>query len=219
MTTYPSQRRRYVSAYSGSETRAEHAVCRTIQTGNILRIISGTLKGKKLHPFEGKGIRPTSDRSREAIFNILSDRVPGAVVLDLFAGSGALGIEALSRGADKATFIDMAPAAVSLLGKNLRACRLEDRGRIISWNIERNLNCLQSPDRPYTLIFLDPPYHKGMLLKALTHLKKCKALASGACLVLEHGHVDELPLTMADFGQLDQRRYGKTLVSFLSYMV
>ncbi len=184
-----------------------------------MRIISGTLRGKKLHPFQGKGIRPTSDRTREAIFNILSDRVPGAIVLDLFAGSGALGIEALSRGADMATFIDMVPAAVSLLDKNLHACCLEDRARIITWDIERNLDCLQSHGHPYTLIFLDPPYHKNLLLPALTHLKRCKALAPGACLVLEHGDVDELPLAIADFRRLDQRRYGKTLVSFLSYMV
>ena len=184
-----------------------------------MRIISGTLRGKKLHPFQGKGIRPTSDRTREAIFNILSDRVPGAIVLDLFAGSGALGIEALSRGADMATFIDMAPAAVSLLDKNLRACFLENRAHIITWDIERNLDCLQSRDRLYTLIFMDPPYHKGLLLNTLSHLKKCKALAPGACLVLEHGNIDELPLSIADFKRLDQRRYGKTLVSFLGYMV
>jgi 16S rRNA (guanine966-N2)-methyltransferase len=184
-----------------------------------LRIIGGTLRGKKLHPFHGKGIRPTSDRTREAIFNILSDRVPGAVVLDLFAGSGALGIEALSRGADMATFIDMAPAAVSLLEKNLRSCKLKARARIISWDIERNLNCLQSHDRPYNLIFLDPPYHKGMLLPTLSHLKTNRALIPDACLVLEHGSPDELPLPIADFGLLDQRRYGKTLVSFLAYMV
>jgi 16S rRNA (guanine966-N2)-methyltransferase len=184
-----------------------------------LRIISGTLRGKKLHPFQGKSIRPTSDRTREAIFNILSDRVPDAIVLDLFAGSGALGIEALSRGADMATFIDMDPAAVSLLDKNLCACFLENRAHIITWDIKRNLDCLQSHDRPYTLIFMDPPYHKGLLLTTLSHLKKCNALAPGACLVLEHGKADELPLAIADFKRLDQRRYGKSLVSFLGYMV
>ncbi len=184
-----------------------------------MRIISGALRGKKLHPFEGKGIRPTSDRTREAIFNILSHRVSGAVVLDLFAGSGALGIEALSRGADRATFIDMAPAAVSLLEKNLRSCCLQERSRIVSWNIERDLNCLQSHELQYTLIFLDPPYHRGLFLPAMTHLKKSRAMAPGACLVLEHGDADELPLPIADFGLLDQRRYGKTLVSFLGYML
>jgi 16S rRNA (guanine966-N2)-methyltransferase len=184
-----------------------------------LRIISGTLRGKKLHPFHGKGIRPTSDRIREAIFNILFDRIPGAVVLDLFAGSGALGIEALSRGADKATFIDIAPAAVSLLKINLHSCCLEERARIIPWDIERNLNCLQSHDLRYNLIFLDPPYHRGMALPALTHLKKSHAMTPGACLVLEHGDADELPMPFGDFGLLDQRRYGKTLVSFLTYMV
>ena len=184
-----------------------------------MRIISGTLKGKKLFPFQGQGIRPTSDRTREAIFNILFDRVHGAVVLDLFAGSGALGIEALSRGADMATFIDKAPAAVSLLKKNVHACRLEDRSRIISWDIERDLKCLRSHDSQYNLIFLDPPYHRGMAPRALSHLKECRAMKPGACLVLEHGEADELPLPLDDFRLLDQRRYGKTLVSILMYMV
>ena len=184
-----------------------------------MRIISGTLRGKKLHPFQGKGIRPTSDRTREAIFNILFDRVPGAVVLDLFAGSGALGIEALSRGAGMATFVDLAPVAVSLLKKNLRSCRLEDRARIIHWDIERNLNCLQLHGLRYNLIFMDPPYHSGMASKTMTHLKNSRAMTPGATLVLEHGDAGELPLPLADFELLDQRRYGKTLVSFLIYMV
>jgi len=190
-----------------------------LEASKALRIISGILRGKKLHPFHGKGIRPTSDRTREAIFNILYDRVAGAVVLDLFSGSGALGIEALSRGAGMATFIDMAPAAVSLLRKNLRSCGLEERARIIPWDIERNLNCLQSQGLQYNLIFLDPPYHRGMALTTLTHLKKSQAMTPDACLVLEHGEADELPMPLAAFGLLDQRKYGKTLVSFLRYMV
>jgi 16S rRNA (guanine966-N2)-methyltransferase len=153
-----------------------------LETSNALRIISGTLKGKKLHPFHGKGIRPTSDRTRGAIFNILS-------------------------------------AAVLLLEKNLRSCCLEERARVIPWDIERNLNCLQAHGLQYHLIFLDPPYHSGMALTALTHLKKSQAMTPGACLVLEHGEADELPMPLADFELLDQRKYGKTLVSFLTYMV
>jgi len=184
-----------------------------------LRIISGSLRGKKLHPFQGQGIRPTSDRTREAIFNIIADRIPGAIVLDLFAGSGALGIEALSRGAKMATFIDIAPGAISLLKNNLRSCRLEEHARIFPWNIERNLSCLQTHDIQYDLIFLDPPYHKGLALPALTHLKIMQAMIPGAYLVLEHGSIDELPIPLADFELLDQRRYGKTLVSFLGYML
>ena len=184
-----------------------------------MRIISGSLRGKKLHPFQGKGIRPTSDRTREAIFNILADRIPGAVVLDLFSGSGALGIEALSRGAKMATFIDIAPAAISLLKNNLQSCHLEDRARIFPWDIEHNLNCLQSHGSQYNLIFLDPPYHKGLALPALTHLKKSQTMTPGATIVLEHGSIDERPTLLADVELLDQRRYGKTLVSFLGYML
>jgi 16S rRNA (guanine966-N2)-methyltransferase len=184
-----------------------------------LRIISGTLRGKKLHPFQGIGIRPTSDRTREAIFNILSHRVQDAVVLDLFSGSGALGIEALSRGSREATFIDISPAAVDLLKKNLHSCGFEDKSRMMVWNIKRNLNCLKSLDRQYNLVFLDPPYHSDLVLPALTHLKNAQTLTQGACLILEHGHMDELPLPLTGYALLDQRKYGKTLVSFLTYVV
>jgi len=184
-----------------------------------MRVIAGTLRGKKLNTFSGKLIRPTSDRTREAVFNILANRVSGARVLDLFAGSGAFGIEALSRGADGATFVDKAPAAISLLKQNLRSCRLETKSRVFLWDIERNLNCLTSANITCDLVFLDPPYHCGLVRPTLTHLANSRVMTPGTCLVLEHGHNETLSLPLTDFDLMDQRRYGKTLVSFLAYMI
>ncbi len=184
-----------------------------------MRIISGSLRGRKLHTFKGTSIRPTSDRTREAVFNILSDRVPGANVLDLFAGSGAMGIEALSRQANTATFVDKATASVALLKKNISACGLGAKSRIIQWDIQRSLACLDAAQQPFDLIFLDPPYGQNLAGPALSHLLKTDALTLDTCLVLEHGRPEELPLPRDHFQLSDRRRYGKTLVSFLSYML
>jgi len=199
----------------------ERRKSRSIKSFNdfTMRIISGSLRGKKLHTFKGTDIRPTSDRTREAVFNILSQRVPGAHVLDLFAGSGAMGIEALSRHAATATFVDKAPAAIALIKKNIDACGLEKKARVIQWDIARSLDCLGSVQMPFDLIFLDPPYGRHLAGSALTHLADSRAVAPETCLVLEHGHAEILHLPSDKFQLKDQRRYGKTLVSFLNYMV
>jgi len=184
-----------------------------------MRVISGSLRGKKLHSFKGTDIRPTSDRTREAVFNIISDRIEGAHVLDLFAGSGAMGIEALSRQAAAATFVDKAPAAIALIRKNIRACGLGAKTRIIQWDIKRNLACLDTSQPPFDLIFLDPPYGQNLADPALSHLLTIGIMAADTCLVLEHAGSEGLSLNRNHLQLSDQRRYGKTLVSFLSYML
>jgi 16S rRNA (guanine966-N2)-methyltransferase len=184
-----------------------------------LRIISGDLKGKKLRTVHGKAIRPTADRLRESIFNILSSRVLEAVVLDLFAGTGALGIEALSRGAESAVFIDSSSKALAIISSNIKSCDLDNRATIIKWNIKYNLNCLKLNVPPFDLIFLDPPYNQNMIKSALIHLDRSGSIKKGACLVVEHSPVEPIPEDLFVFQMKDQRRYGKTLVSFLNYVV
>ena len=183
-----------------------------------MRIIGGTHKGKKLRPFPGKNIRPTSDRLREAVFSILSDRIRGSRVLDLFAGTGALGIEALSRGALEATFVDSEAAAIFLLNHNIQACGITAKARIIQWNILKNLTCIQSGTPEFTLVFMDPPYQKDMIRTTLHHLHNSRALQKGAWIVIEHSTREPLK-DLPAFQLKDARKYGKTLVSFLEYMV
>ena len=184
-----------------------------------MRIISGKCRGKKLNTFYGKNIRPTGDRMREAIFNILSTRVVEAVVLDLFAGTGALGLEALSRGAASAVFIDNHPEAVLLLNKNINACGMIQETRVVKWDIDRNLNCLKEIQPGFNLIFLDPPYNRNLVEPALVHLHKSHALQPGAYIVIEHSLDELLPPDPFGFSLKDQRNYGKSLVSFFQYMV
>jgi len=184
-----------------------------------LRVIAGNLKGRKLAPFKGMGIRPTSDRIRESIFSILSHRVQGAVVLDLFAGTGALGIESLSRGARAACFIDHNPHAVALVKKNVDICRLSDRASIIQWNAAENLNCLRSIPLHFDLVFMDPPYRQNVISSTLSSLCRSGRLEHEASLILEHSAAESLPEIPPPLSLRDQRKYGKTLVSFLTYMV
>jgi 16S rRNA (guanine966-N2)-methyltransferase len=182
-----------------------------------LRIIGGTLKGRKLATIRGKIIRPTADRLREAIFNILADRVENSVVLDLFAGTGALGIEAFSRGAQSVVFVDNSKSAIAVLKKNISTCALHKNATIIKWDILKNLNCIKSINPAFDLVFLDPPYNKDCLKPVLNNLHRNEALEKGACLVVEHSDAEPVPPQMPVFNITDERRYGRTLVSLLYY--
>ena len=186
-----------------------------MQRSHFMRVIGGQLRGKKLHCLSGRVIRPTADRLREAVFNMLGDRVVNAEVLDLFAGTGALAIEALSRGARRAVLVDCSRPAVELMRRNLTACRFDESVRVVQWDICRNLNCLAADPQRFDLVFLDPPYQKEMVDRALETLFKSGALRRNARLVVEHA-ADEAVDPGSGFRIDRQRRYGKTRVSFLT---
>ena len=152
-----------------------------------LRIIGGELKGKRLYSIRGSAVRPTADRLRESIFNILFPCIHGSIVLDLFAGTGAYGIEALSRGAESAVFIDNNKEALSAIKKNLVSCAYDNKARVISWDIRKNLNCLNLiPYSRFDLIFIDPPYDQGLVDLALRHLGDTDSMAKEVMVVIEH---------------------------------
>ena len=183
-----------------------------------MRIIAGALRGKKLAKVPTSLIRPTADHLRESIFNIIADAVPGAVVLDLFAGTGAMGIEALSRGAEWATFLDHSKTAIQLIKRNLSACRLTAASRVVIWDVTRNLNCLQSETRPFNLVFVDPPYNQRCVEPTLTHLARNVFLTKDALIIIEHDPREEIPEDLP-FSITEQRRQPKTVVTFLRTMI
>jgi 16S rRNA (guanine966-N2)-methyltransferase len=185
----------------------------------VLRVIAGELRGRNLHTVAGLATRPTADRTREAIFNILGPGIRGAHVLDLFAGTGAFGIEALSRGAASALFIEMDRQALAVLARNIQGCGLAERAAAIRWDAARNLDCLRHRDPLFRLVFMDPPYRQSLVAPALSHLHSARCLAPSARLVVEHGRDDPLPEPGDAYLLHDQRRYGKTLVSFLAYVI
>ena len=183
-----------------------------------MRIIGGARRGLKLAEV-GEGdaaahLRPTSDRVRESLFNVLSggrhgDPVTGAQVLDLFAGTGALGLEALSRGATRATLVDDGAAAARLISRNIALCRAEDAARHLRLDATRLPPCDVAP---FTLVFLDPPYGRGLGGPALAAALRGGWLAPGALVVWEDATPQTPPtgLTLTD-----QRRWGDTWVGIL----
>lgn len=185
-----------------------------------IRIIGGACKRRRLRTARGHFIRPTSDRLRETIFNILPDAdIVGAAVIDLFAGTGALGIEALSRGAVQAVFVDRHPAALRLIAANLDACGLAPHGRVIKGSIEKNLNCLNRYRAAFGLAFMDPPYQSRLITATLGHLHVSGCMAAGAWIVAEHSAAETLDEIPSGFRLIRRRGCGKTLVSFLRYMI
>lgn len=174
-----------------------------------MRIDAGSHRGVKLVSQDGLDTRPTADRARQAVFNILMntyDAVRGAKVLDVFAGSGAMGLEALSRGAERASFIEMDRSAAEAIKQNIAACKEQPRAQLF-------LNDARKPPRvaanwgPATLIFLDPPYGKDLLAPALEALREAGWIAPDALLVAEMHRKD--PFAAEGFDVLDDREYGK----------
>jgi 16S rRNA (guanine(966)-N(2))-methyltransferase RsmD len=178
-----------------------------------LRVISGNKKGQRLLSLRRRKIRPTSDKVKGAIFNIRGG-VEGEKVLDLFAGSGALGIEALSRGAGEVVFVDDSLASVNLIRRNLGKLGFEDKGKVIKKDV---LGFLGSKNEPFSggfdLILADPPYGKGVCQVILERLSGKKILNPEGIVVIEH-HKKERIEEGKKLVLLKRRRYGDTLVSF-----
>lgn len=179
-----------------------------------MRVVAGRFGGRTLVAPSGSGTRPTPDRVREALFSILGD-VSGARVLDLWAGTGALGIEALSRGATHATFVESGKPAIAALRKNLDALGIRDEARLVVARVESLPRKLEE-HASFDLVLADPPYaavRDGSAPRAIAALVAAGWLAAGAPLVLEHASADAPP-AIAGLVATDSRRYGDTSLSF-----
>ena len=179
----------------------------------IMRIIAGTAKGRRLFAPDNRDIRPTSDRVRENLFNILMPRIESARFLDLFCGSGATGIEALSRGAQHFTFIDHDNAALQLTRRNLELCRLSVDGHLVRASIPQGLS--RQP-HPFDILFADPPYafvdYEGLLHRLI----ELDFAGPDSLVILETSSKTRLPEKVASLCQSQSRRYGDTALTFFS---
>ncbi len=183
-----------------------------------MRIVAGRFRGRALHGPRSGAIRPTSDKLRESLFNILAhsygDPLPGARVIDLFAGTGAFGLEALSRGAEFCLFVDDGAQARALIRENVDALGLGGVTKIFRRDARR---LGEAPSGPkFTLAFLDPPYGKGFARPTLQALDEGFWLAPGALVIVEEAATAEIPAPPV-FHQLERRDYGETQVVFLRY--
>jgi 16S rRNA (guanine966-N2)-methyltransferase len=184
-----------------------------------LRIIGGKQRGRRLAAPAGRETRPSAARLREAVFNILRNDLTGSIVLDLFAGSGALGLEALSRGARRSVFVENRRDAVKVIHANIATCGMQEATETIRRDIRRGLDCLAGQPEPFDLVFIDPPYGQGLITPALSGLVSSGCMQLGALIMIEHGVDDPLVLPERSLVAADHRRYGKSLVSFVRFMV
>ena len=179
-----------------------------------MRIIAGEKRGLLLQTPQDMSIRPTYDRVREAVFGRLQFDIRDACVLDLFAGTGALGIEALSRGARSAVFVDQSPAAIKIIRSNLEKAKFSDRAQVIFQDAFSALRQLTGHTR-FDVVFIDPPYRDMLYAQTLDTLHECAVLADGATLVLESDEPTDL--THPAYGTVKTKKYGKTYITYLEY--
>ena len=175
-----------------------------------MRVITGTARGRRLREPEGMATRPTTDNVKESMFNLIQFDIEGRRVLDLFAGTGQLGIEALSRGAKSALFVDKRADAVKLVRENLALCRLEEKAQVICGD---SLAALGTQSGRFDIIFLDPPYESGLLAQAMERIASFDILSPDGIMVAESPLGQELPALPAPYSLYREYRYGKIKVS------
>ena len=185
-----------------------------------MRIIGGTARGRRLQTPSRSTvkhssdiiIRPTADRAREALFSIIGKEVENVMVLDLFAGSGALGLEALSRGAQGAVFVDISPEAVRIINENIAKCGFSGRTQVLKRDLLKSLYFLKRllPDTLFSIVFIDAPYRKGLAERMLQEIAEINILSTNALVVVEEDALTEMSSNVAGLYLLDQRRYGDT---------
>jgi len=183
----------------------------------MLKIIAGKYKGFKLKQFEGKEIRPTPGKVREAVFDILGTDTINSDFLDLFAGTGAMGIEAFSRGARSVTFVDKNKRAIDLIKSNLTKIYCSDFSNIIKSNYLNALGKMETVQKTYDIIFIDPPYKQDCALKVMMNIDKSQIIKENSIILLQH-HVDEkIGSNFKNMVLTKEKKYGSTIVSIFNY--
>lgn len=180
-----------------------------------MRIIAGNLKSRRIEFPKTRLTRPMTDRSKETLFNILGGFVYAKHVLDLYAGSGSLGLEALSRGAADVTFVDRADWATRVIQRNLITLGLEGSSEVIQGDVMRTINRLEKKGRKYSLIFVDPPFDKGLVKKTLLKLEQSDIVTPFAQIVVGHTGRELVPESLSSYNLTRTKRIGQACLSFL----
>ena len=181
-----------------------------------MRVIGGAAKGRRLKSFKGHALRPTADRVKEALFNILPHELSGTRVLDLFAGTGNVSLEAMSRGAVAACLVDQSQKAARMIRANLQAFGFSSRARVLVMPVQRAVRSLAGKGETFDLIFLDPPYDKGWVDRVLMAVGSQGLLAANGTLVVEHSAREAVQEKYGSLELSDKRRYGDTVLTFFT---
>ncbi|MBR2569689.1 MAG: 16S rRNA (guanine(966)-N(2))-methyltransferase RsmD [Paenibacillus sp.] len=178
-----------------------------------MRVISGSARGRTLKAVPGMNTRPTTDKVKEALFSMIGPYFEGGVVLDLFAGTGGLGIEAISRGMDKAIFIDMDTKAIDTIRYNVKVASVESKAEIYRNDAKRALKVLEKRGSQFDLVFMDPPYRYTDADQLLATMIEGQLLGEDAVIVIEHDSAHQYPETIQSFTSWKQAKYGDTTLS------
>lgn len=179
-----------------------------------MRVIAGEARGRRLKAPPREGVRPTSDQLRERLFNVLGARVEGARFLDLYAGTGAVGIEALSRGAARVTFIEENRRHIALIRENLARTVVVDRAEVLCGQVERLLSVLARSGKRFDIVFLDPPYGAGVMSLILAQLHRFRLVTGEGVVVAEQFRKEPVVNEAGNFFLSDQRSQGQSLLLF-----
>ena len=171
-----------------------------------MRVITGTARGRRLKELPGLETRPTTDKVKESMFNIIQFDIEGRTVLDLFSGTGQLGIEALSRGAERCTFVDLRKEAAAVIRENVKTCGFESQGKVVQGD---GIAFLTGCREKFDLVFLDPPYASGFLEKALETIAAIDIVSENGIIVCESAQETVLPELPAPYAVGREYRYGK----------
>ncbi|MEF2965276.1 16S rRNA (guanine(966)-N(2))-methyltransferase RsmD [Paenibacillus sp. M1] len=182
-----------------------------------MRVISGSARGRALKSVPGMGTRPTTDKVKEALFSMIGPYFDGGAALDLFAGTGGLGIEALSRGMDKAVFIDQEHKSIEVVRANLKATGLENKAEVYRNDAERALKALAKRGTAFDLVFLDPPYRLKHGEKLMETMSSLQLLNEKATVVLEYESSFVYPESFGRFTEMRKAQYGETAISIYRY--
>ncbi|MEA4846555.1 MAG: 16S rRNA (guanine(966)-N(2))-methyltransferase RsmD [Clostridiaceae bacterium] len=179
-----------------------------------MRVIAGEYKGRRLDPIEGMDIRPTSDKVKESLFNILGAAVIDSVFLDLFGGTGGIGIEALSRGAKHVVFIDSSIKSIKVLKGNLSRLDIKDGIEVFNVDYSTAIGKLYKYGKKFDIIFVDPPYSIGMAVSALKEIDKNPILSQSGLIIVEHDSKEDMPQKVGKLYLYRYKQYGNTTLSF-----
>ena len=177
-----------------------------------MRVISGKARGLKLNTPKNEDVRPTTDRVKESLFNIINPYVMDNNVLDLFAGTGSLGIECLSRGAHKCVFVDKSKESMAIVKSNIKKARVENA--TLNIDFKSAVTSLGRQGEKFTIIFMDPPYYKNMFIDALSSVDENNLLEEDGIIVVEHDTKDSFPENVGRLYKSREKKYGNTTLTF-----
>ena len=179
-----------------------------------MRVISGKARGLKLNAPKDDRVRPTTDRVKESLFNIINSYVLDSRVLDLFAGTGSLGIECLSRGAEKCVFSDLSRDSIKIINSNIEKARVKSESTVINGDYKDTISSMGGKNEVFDIIFMDPPYYEGLFIDCIERIEKANILDGDGIIVVEHDKKDVLPETVGKIERFKEKKYGITLLSF-----